>query len=333
MLIYNNNCLQQIKATIPAQISNSCPSKLYLDITEDCNLHCIMCRDKIQINNKVMKRELFNRIIEEVSWGVTSYSLFNWGEPLLVNDFKERVEFLVKKKLDQAVIDISTNGMLLNRTMTDFLLEKDVQVTVSFDADEKNVFENIRKGSNFDIIKRNIEYLTKRSQQKNLFRTPGIYISIQKANWNNILNIFKSAYSYGIVRIGMGLVINPEEFRPDFHEDLISSLNDAMHYAQIHNIIVDLYPTKVGNYYWDGTNYSLIENIILMTTCDVTLNTASIGWNGNVYLCCNYGDIAGNINGKSFLEIWNSKKYDEFRRIINTDRMPERCKNCTWVNR
>ncbi|MCK5031678.1 MAG: SPASM domain-containing protein [Thermoplasmatales archaeon] len=64
-----------------------------------------------------------------------------------------------------------------------------------------------------------------------------------------------------------------------------------------------------------------------------TLNTASIGWNGNVYLCCNYGDIAGNINGKNFLEIWNSKKYDEFRRIINTDKMPEKCKNCTWVNR
>lgn len=42
-------------------------------------------------------------------------------------------------------------------------------------------------------------------------------------------------------------------------------------------IIVDLYPTKVGNYYWDGTNYSLIENIILMTTCDAHIKY-SINW-------------------------------------------------------
>ncbi len=333
MLIYCNNSLQQVKARNPAQISNQCPSKLYLDITQDCNMYCIMCRDKIENNGKIMDITLYKRIVDETCWGVTSYSLFNWGEPLLVQDFKDRVLYLSKRKLSQAVLDISTNGMLLTEDASKFLLDNDVEVTVSFDGATSETFENIRKGSKFKIVSNNLEFISKTSEQQNPIRVPGIYISIQNNNWNELSQIFKYAYNLGIKRIGLGLVIYPDKFRAEIDEEFIEMLNESLVFAQNKEILIDLLPTKIGKHIWNGINYSENNTYYLNQTCDAPFNTASIGWDGNVYLCCNYGDLVDNINNKNFLDLWNSDLYNKFRIEVNNKNMPKRCIDCPWVNR
>lgn len=333
MLIYGNSGLQQFKAVNPAQISPQCPSKLYLDITEDCNMHCIMCRNKIKSSGEIMDITLYKRVIDETCWGVTSYSLFSWGEPLLVKDFKDRLLYLSKRKLPQALLDISTNGMLLTKDYSKFLLDNDVEVTISFDGATSETFEGIRKGSEFKIISKNLEYLAKISEQNNPIRVPGIYISIQKNNLNELNQIFKYVYNLGVKRIGMGLVIHPNKYRAEVSDQLIEMLNTSIMYANEKKIFIDLLPTKIGKYIWNGINYSENNNYYIDKTCDAPFNTASIGWNGNIYLCCNYGDYVDNINNKKFLDIWNSDLYNEFRKRVNNENMPDRCIDCPWVNR
>lgn len=60
----------------------------------------------------------------------------------------------------------------------------------------------------------------------------------------------------------------------------------------------------------------------------------SISWNGDVLLCCNVGELVGNMKGISFNEVWMGERYQELREKVNNDeKMPDKCRNCPWVNR
>lgn len=98
MRLYTSNSLQQLKTHAGAQVRPDIPQKLYLDITEDCNMYCIMCREKLETRGQVMDMVLYKRIVDETCKGVTSYSLYNWGESLLVKDFRERLIYLANRK-------------------------------------------------------------------------------------------------------------------------------------------------------------------------------------------------------------------------------------------
>jgi len=59
MKFYVNNSFVQMQACLGGQVSLDYPQKLYLDITQDCNLSCKMCRDELQITGKTMPFDLF----------------------------------------------------------------------------------------------------------------------------------------------------------------------------------------------------------------------------------------------------------------------------------
>jgi MoaA/NifB/PqqE/SkfB family radical SAM enzyme len=191
MKFYTNNSYKQMHACFTSTTNHICPEKLYLDITEDCNLYCRMCRDELCIQGKTMDIELFKRVVDETTPYVKSYSLFNWGEPLFVNDFKQRVLYINEHKKSDTILDISTNGMLLSDDMIQFLCDENVIVTVSFDGAHKETFERIRCGSNFERICSNIERLAKSYKGEASFHAPGIYVSIQKDNVNQLLILVK----------------------------------------------------------------------------------------------------------------------------------------------
>ena len=160
MKYYTNNSYSQMLACSGGPVSLDCPEKLYLDITEDCNLHCQMCRDAVDISGRTMPFDLFYKLVHETAPYVKSYSLFNWGEPLLVHDFRERVQFVNAEKRTDCTVDISTNGMLLTDDMIAFLRRNDVIVTVSFDAADKGTFEKIRCGADYERICGNLQALS-----------------------------------------------------------------------------------------------------------------------------------------------------------------------------
>ncbi|OCL26273.1 hypothetical protein U472_09690 [Orenia metallireducens] len=334
MEYYTNNSFSHMQAFKGGQISLKYPQKLYIDLTQDCNMYCIMCRDKLTVTGKVMDMDLFKRIVDETASFVSSYSLFNWGEPLIVKDFRERVMYLTSKKNKDATIDISTNGILLDEEMITFLKSNDVIVTVSFDGANKETFEKIRRGGNFENICRNVENLARIYDEKELDKTPGIYVSIQKDNQYQLLEIAKLVNRLGIKRMGFGLVTSPDEYAPELSESIREIIKETKNYLDNEGMLNDLYPTKVGNFLWDGNDYYHESNYVVDRNCNAPFVSASIGFNGDIYLCCNVGKLVDNIDNKSFSEIWSGERYDTLRKAVN-DRslMPYRCKNCAWFNR
>jgi radical SAM protein with 4Fe4S-binding SPASM domain len=281
-----------------------------------------------------MKLDLFKRIVDETCSGVTSYSLFGDGESLLVTDFEERLKYVSKRKSTNATIDLVTNGMLLTEDTSKLLIDCDVEVSISFDGSSAGLFERIRRGSNLERIGRNIERISTIASQMNPFRAPGIGISIQKENWNDLVDIVKTSNNLGVKRASMWPVVNPERFRLEPNIDVMKEIANAIYYAEDKGMAVDMYPIRLGKYIWDGSEYTGIDNSFVNTNCNAPFICTSIAWNGDVCLCCNYGDTVENIGGKSFQEVWEGEKYEKLRRRVNHENnLPKSCRNCFWVNR
>ncbi len=281
-----------------------------------------------------MSIDLFKRIIEETSPYVRSYSLFNWGEPLLVKDFKDRVIFVNQHKRNDCNVDISTNGMLLSDKMIDFLFNERVSITISVDSAYKNTFENIRCGANFENVMKNAEKVALKYRDFPVQYSPEFYISIQKENQNSVLEIVKLAHSLGIRRIGCGLVTQPDKYSANQDEKLCSELERAYNYIKEQGMFLSVYPTKIGAYVFYGEKYYKASDFLVSTACNAPFVSATIAYNGDVFLYCNIGDCVGNVSDSSFLELWQGQRYNMLRQAVNDEQnMPKICKKCFWFNR
>ncbi len=334
MKYYLLNSYMQIQGDINSAVTPCCPEKLYIDITEDCNLHCRMCRDNVQMDGKIMSITVFKRLIDETSPFCKSYSLFNWGEPLVAADFKERVKYVYGKKRSDCNIEISTNGMLLTDDMIRFLREYEVRVIVSFDSADKTIFEKIRRGAKYERICENAKKLNRAYEDASLVLAPASYTSVQKDNQTGLTRIAKAVSSLGFRRFGIGLVVAPAEYAPCLGERLCNELQAAYEIVRNNEMFLEMYPTRIGEYVFWGDKYVPAEDFVVRTRCDAPLVSASVRYDGEVCLCCNFGAAVGNITDKSFLEIWKSKRYDELREAVNDSAaMPKPCRGCWWVNR
>jgi radical SAM protein with 4Fe4S-binding SPASM domain len=317
-----------------AQITGDIPAKVYLDVTPDCNLFCTMCRESPANSGRVMGLGLFKRIVDETCEGVTSYSLFNFGESLLLPDFKERLAYVSQRKLPNATIDLSTNGMLLTEDTSKFLIDSDVEVSISFDGSSAERFEGIRRGSGFGEVCRNTERIAAIASHMNPFLAPGIAISIQQENWRDLVSIVTVANDLGVKRVSMWPVVNPRQFRIAPDERVVKEIASAILYAEDKGMAVDLYPVKLGDYVWAGNGYTGIQGSFVDKKCNAPFICTGVAWDGEVYLCCNYGDTVENMEGKSFQDVWNGRRYRELRRRVNDEsNLPRSCMDCFWVNR
>lgn len=145
------------------------PMHLDLEATSCCNLRCTFC-DKLPLLTKdrlgYMDVALYKKIIDEGAehrlWGV---KLSYRGEPLLHKDIVEMVAYGKRR----GIIDLyfNTNGMLLNKTMSERLIDAGLnRISVSMEGTDAVAYEKERIGSKFGVIVKNIETLLELREKK-----------------------------------------------------------------------------------------------------------------------------------------------------------------------
>ena len=115
-----------------------------LKYTSACNLRCAYCYsfDKKQRNRMDLSNDFVYRIsdlIGETKEGNRLCLCFHGGEPLIrINDIKECVKELRKRRKDDVEFTIQTNGTLLTPEVAKFLKEEDISVGISVDGFDAN---------------------------------------------------------------------------------------------------------------------------------------------------------------------------------------------------
>ncbi len=276
------------------------PLNVIIEVGNYCNLNCTTCiNDKLTRKKGYMDIFLYKKIIDEIAENnpYCRVWLDFYGEPLLVR-YKLYYMINYAKKKGLKNININTNGTLINEEMAEMLLDSEIDfISIDVDGFSKEVYEEIRRGANRDILYKNIEFLLKRKKEREL-KIPIIEVKAMEMEENRhelkqIVDYWRKKGAWTTVRrlISWG----------GQHEKIKNEQK--------------------------GERYA----------CGHAVGVCAITWDGNVVTCAMDADgknIYGNVNETSIVEIWKKRNDEMVSKHLSHqwDKIPEVCKNCTdWM--
>lgn len=131
------------------------PLFVHFECTFRCNMKCAFCNiwRKNIFENEATTQQLEQRLLECWDMGCSIVS-FTGGEPLLRKDLEKLLEFSNRKV--GLFTGLVTNGILLDKKI-DALSKYVDSLAVSFDVNNRQIFNSIRGVDAFEKVKKNIE--------------------------------------------------------------------------------------------------------------------------------------------------------------------------------
>ncbi len=132
------------------------PRAMGIEITNRCNLNCIMC-PRQQMSRPVgdMRIKEFEYLINQGGNRLEYVWLQDYGEPLL----HPQVSAMIRICKQQGIrVSISTNATLLNEEIGRQIIESGLDYfMLALDGTSKGTYESVRKGADFDKVINNIK--------------------------------------------------------------------------------------------------------------------------------------------------------------------------------
>lgn len=283
--------------------------KVYIEITNVCNLSCNFC-PKTKRKYKFMNKEEFNYILKEVKPFTEHIYLHLMGEPLLNENIQE---FLEESGNQGLYVNLTTNGTLLN-TVGDTLIKakalRQVNISLhSFEANKKTVEleEYLKDISNFIIKAR---------------ENSNIICAIRL--WNMDSNDLK-----GENNLNREILKNLEE-----NLNLDFSLAEKLQETNRIKLKDKVYLNMAEKFQWPDIKIDTLEEKVF---CHGLRNQMGILVDGTVVPCCLDSDgnlPLGNIFEKSLKEILEGERainiYNGFSRRVAVEDL---CKRCGYATR
>ncbi len=147
---------------VPYEVMLEYPSVLLLGFDASCNLYCETCRNSICFATGAEKKkiaEIGQKVCDEILPHTEFLIMAGNGETFASPAYKEVYES--EAASTPTHIRILSNGMLFNQeNWKKFKKGKTskVMLTCSIDAATKETYETIRRGGNFDVLKKNMEF-------------------------------------------------------------------------------------------------------------------------------------------------------------------------------
>ena len=138
------------------------PDQIQIELTNMCNLRCVMCPNKTMKRKKgLMNEQLYRKIIDEIGGIKTKIPVFytGFGEPLLDKNIIDKIHYA--KKAGITTLGLVTNGAVnISRELARELVVSGLKyIFIDVDADTPTTYSQIRSGGNFENMVSNIELL------------------------------------------------------------------------------------------------------------------------------------------------------------------------------
>jgi radical SAM protein with 4Fe4S-binding SPASM domain len=296
------------------------PLSISFEPTTSCNLRCPECPSGLRAFSRptgMLDETLFTKTIDELAPTLSYLVFYFQGEPYLHKNFLELVNYASKKKIYTAT---STNAHYLDNENAKRTVESGLdRLIISIDGTTQEVYEQYRIGGNIEKVlqgAKNIVAWKKKLKSK----TPHVIFQflVVKPNEHQIDEIKKVAEDIGVNEVAFKTA---QVYEYENGNDLIPTIEKYSRYQKNN----------------DGT-FSIKNK--LLNHCFKMWHSCVITWDGKVVPCCFDKDAThqlGQLNGKSFEEIWRSNRYENFRQSLLRSRSEiDICKNCTegtevWV--
>ncbi len=267
--------------------------KIYIEITNICNLSCSFC----SIDNRVKEKITLEKL-EHLLKNINDYTDYVYlhvkGEPLLHPKLKEILDLCQKYNKQ---VNITTNGTLIKEKLGELKHPVVRQINLSLHSENKKenyleeIFETVDELKDKIIIFR---FWTMDNGKMNKQST-------------EIVDKIKKHYN-----------LSPE---------IVEKINNEKHIKLRDNLYIDkadefIWPNLNNDYYNDkGTCYALKDQLAILV--DGTVVPCCLDSNGIINL--------GNIYENSIEEIINSDRYQEMKtNFSNRKACEELCKHCSF---
>lgn len=273
------------------------PVRIWVELTSHCNYKCLMCpnKDLEEEDRGFMEFVLYKKIVDEAQNFVFDINLAHRGESFLHSQLIEMIDYAKKKNL---FTRLHTNGSLLTEEIAHGLIQSKLdRLSFSLDGFDKEIYEKIRKGGNFEKTIDNIL---------------------------RFLAIKKEAQVKKPVT-----VVEAIDFDQKENKKLADSKDEFL--GLFKNFpLNDLVIKKAHN--WAG-KINKNDNKKRYSLCPFPWNALVILWNGKVLPCpqdfFGYYPL-GNVKDTSLKDIWNNKKMTILREKLAHREIEslEACSDC-----
>lgn len=199
------------------------PSTMMLELTNACNLKCIMCQNtSMKRLRGFMKPEVVEKALREgKEMGVKRVALYTTGESLLHPDFLDIAKQCVDAGFDTYV---TSNGLTLTEEMCRSLVGIGLEsIKISIDGTNKEEYEQIRVRGKFEKLMNNLKMLHSIREEANSGMKIYAGAVITKINEENINN-FKNVYGPYVDNIYLSPLVNQSGQMGDAYEELKSDM-------------------------------------------------------------------------------------------------------------
>ena len=309
--------------------SFSKPLSLDIETASICDLACPHCfREYIVTPDKIMKEELYLKIMKEVKDLEIPSIKLNWrGEPLL----NPLLEKFIKIAKQNGVLDVSinTNATTLNEAKSIKILNSGLdQIIFSFDGGTKKTYEKMRPGrfknNQFEKIYENIKnFCLLKKKYNKVFPITKIQMVMTKSSRNEVKDFF-DLFSEFIDDV----VITQYQERGGKMDDLLDEQKEKLNNYKKRNNIKDL------NHYIAKVNGDILVSED-RKSCDQIYQRLMVTYNGHVGMCCHdwgakhcigYLDEEGiKSYDKDLTQVFNSTKSNKKGfELLKNIKMPEK---------
>jgi len=334
--------------------SKNLPSVVYIESVRGCPFSCVMCKPE---STKCVKiSEVLLNKIEPYYDDIDVLAIHGYGEPLLAD-----IDYFIDKSIKHDfIIHMNTNGFLLNKKLTENLLQAKHSIRFSINAGKPETYYKIM-GVDFEKVKEKIKYLVEKSNEKKLDNDYWFSFIVIKENIDEIEDFLKTAYYCGIKKVRfMRLMCNGKisqgnkirnlnfKYCDQFNKNIVKIYNDNLgKYGEIAkdlgiNIQFGSMDKFKNNVKFLKESFNKVSGKILKRKvfpvfrmkgdCSVPwFGQLNISQNGNVRLCCENSYILGNLYENDLFEIWNSDKMKNIRSSFNKGSIPKICGYCRGI--
>jgi len=308
------------------------PFKLKMECSAVCNLKCKMCPLNTGLKRKqgVLKFENFKYVFDQVN--PPYLNLTGIGEPFMNPDLFKIVKYAKKKG---AMVKLDTNGTFLTHDNINKILDTGIDiVSTSIDGVDKKSYERIRKGSNFELVKKNIKALVSERNRRNSKTRVHMFFVLQENNIKKLPDFIKLGEKLGVNYLAGSFVVTLGENKNkqnkifDYKKDvrkLVKETKDLIRNAKMEISINPLleYLEKEGNKEFYNES----------KPCYMPWYAIFITWDGYVNLCdfsCDNEMVFGNVFDEPFKKIWNGEKIRKFRiNLLKNRKSIPLCRGCS----
>lgn len=306
-----------------AQVLQSLPRRLVFELTNACNLNCVMCgRNAAAFKPTAFQMEDF-RYFEDLMDDIEEVTLMGWGEPTVHPHFAEMLSIIHKHAARKY---FCTNGMRLSE-LTDAIFDNEVDVfAVSLDGATEETNGRIRRGSDLNRIVASLREI-ERIKKENRLKFPYInfVFCAMKSNIEELPDLVRLAADIGIEEVKV-------VYLTVFGEDL---LNDSLWDETALTRRVFEEAVRVGEEYGVSLKLPHIQGEDeagdkLHKDCFVNWRDFFLGSDGFVRPCMSTPVKFFQFDRKrDFMELWNDEAYQKYRAVVNDrERMDTPCSRC-----